>query len=181
MLHFLESPLKHMLERWDGYGNDPVTTGGPIGKAIKELHLINKETKLPNLKPFVKFSNAAFKNVRLPSMALHETLFQNSDLKKFYWLVKMIVSGKPDKRLLKMKLPTIHKARWLTTAIRILRLYVQTENPSISLKKAVKFIILWYFPMFCDIKRYPLIQDAPRHFFKAIGNYLLHLFFDHKC
>ena len=51
-----------MLERWDGYGNDPVTTGGPIGKAIKELHLINKETKLPNLKKFVKFNRTAFKN-----------------------------------------------------------------------------------------------------------------------
>ena len=161
MLHFLESPLRHMLERWDGVGNDPITTGGPIGKAIKNLH--------KNLKSFVKFNKSDFKNVRLPNVALHETLFQNSDLKKFYWLVKMIVSGVPDKRLLNMKLPTIHKARWLTTAIRILRLYVQTKNPSNNLKKAVKFIILWYFPLFVDIKRYPLIQDAPRHYFKAIG------------
>ena len=112
-----------MLEMWDGYGNDPVTTGGPIGKAIKELHMINKETKLPNLKAFVKFGRAAFKNVKLPGMALYGTLFQNSDLKKFYWLVKMIITGKPDPRLLNMKLPTIHKARWLTTAIRILRYF----------------------------------------------------------
>ena len=124
MLHFLESTLKHMLESWDGYGNDPVTTGGPIGKAIKELHLINKETKLPNLKGFVRFNRTTFKNVRLPNIALHERLFQNSDLKKFFWLVKMIVTGKPDARLLNMKLPTIHKARWLTTAIRILRLVI---------------------------------------------------------
>ena len=123
MLHFLESPLRHMLVRWDGYGNNTITTGGPIGNAIKELHMINKETKLPNLKAFVKFGRAAFKNVKLPGMALHETLFQNSDLKKFYWLVKMIVTGKPDARLLNMKLPTIHKARWLTTAIRILRYF----------------------------------------------------------
>ena len=61
LLHFLESPLRHMLERWDGKGNDPVTTGGPIGKAIKDLH------KPKNLKKFVKFSNAPFKNVRLPN------------------------------------------------------------------------------------------------------------------
>ena len=115
MLHFLESPLRHMLERWDGVGNDPITTGGPIGKAIKTLH--------KNLKAFVKFDRSAFKNVRLPNIALHETLFQNSDLKKFYWLVKMIVTGKLDSRLLNMKLPTIHKARWLTTAIRILRYF----------------------------------------------------------
>ena len=169
-----------MLVRWDGYGNNAITTGGPIGIAIKELHMVDKETKLPNLKGFVKYNRTSFKNVRLPNIALHEKLFQKSDLKKFYWLVRMIVTGKPDSRLLNMKLPTIHKARWLTTAIRILRLYVQTENPSITLKKAVKFIILWYFPMFCDIKRYPLIQDAPRHFFKAIGNYCLNSIFDNK-
>ena len=55
-----------MLVRWDGYGNNSITTGGPIGIAIKELHMINKETKLPNLKPFVKFGRAAFKDVKLP-------------------------------------------------------------------------------------------------------------------
>ena len=115
----------------------------------------------------MKFSNAPFKNVRLPNS--EDTIFQNQDLKKFFWLVKMIVSGVRDPRLLNMRLPTIHKARWLTTAIRILRLYVQTENPSNNMKKVVKFIILWYFPLFCEIKRKPLIQDAPRHFFNAIG------------
>ena len=83
----------------------------------------------------------------------------------------MIITGIPIKKLENINLPTIHKARWLTTAIRILRLYVQTENPSPTLKKAVKFIIMWYFPMFCDIKRYPLVQDAPRHYFKAIRKY----------
>ena len=123
LLHFLESPLRHMLARWDGYGNNAITTGGPIGIAIKELHMIDKETKLPNLKAFVRFGRTAFKNVKLPGLALYGTLFQNSDLKKFYWLVKMIVTGKPDSRLLNMKLPTIHKARWLTTAIRILRYF----------------------------------------------------------
>ena len=112
-----------MLERWDGYGNNAITTGGPIGIAIKELHMVDKKTKLPNLKPFVRFGRGDFKNVKLPGLALYGTLFQNSDLKKFYWLVKMIVTGKPDSRLLNMKLPTIHKARWLTTAIRILRYF----------------------------------------------------------
>ena len=148
-----------MLERWDGKGNDPITTGGPIGQAIKDLP--------KNLKAFVKFNKRDFANVKLPKM--DEAIFQNQDLKKFFRLVEMIVTGIPNPKLLHMRLPTIHKARWLTTAIRILRLYVQTENPSLNLRKAVKLIILWYFPMFCMIKRYPLIQEAPRHFFKAIG------------
>ena len=68
--------------------------------------MINKETKLPNLKPFVRFSRAGFTKVKLPNM--EESIFQNQDLKKFYRLVKMIVTGKADPRLLNMKLPTIH-------------------------------------------------------------------------
>ena len=67
-----------MLVRWDGYGNNSITTGGPIGNAIKELHMINKETKLPNLKPFVKFGRTAFRDVKLPgkvSKFVTETVF----------------------------------------------------------------------------------------------------------
>ena len=63
-----------MLVRWDGYGNNAITTGGPIGIAIKELHMINKETKQPNLKKFVKFGRAAFKNVKLPCMGLYSKI-----------------------------------------------------------------------------------------------------------
>ena len=162
LLHFLESPLRHFLEKLDGESKDPIATGGIYGDAIKELP--------KNLKKFVKFDYSLFANVKLPKM--DSQLFQNQDLKKFYMLVKMIVTGVPNEKLLNMRLPTIHKARWLTTAIRYLRLYVQTRNPSLVLKKIVKFIILWYFPLFCAIKRYPLIQEAPKHFFNAIGKSL---------
>ena len=143
----------------DGESKDPIATGGIYGDAIKELP--------KNLKKFVKFDNSPFVNVKLPKM--DKDLFQNKDLKKFYLLVEMIVTGKFNKKLLKMRLPTIHKARWLTTAIRYLRLYVQTRNPSLILKKIVKFIIMWYFPLFCAIKRYPSITEAPKHFFNAIA------------
>ena len=56
-IHFLESPLKHMLEMWDlGPGNnDTFVTNGPIAKAIKYL----------KLKAFVKFQ--AMRDILIPA------------------------------------------------------------------------------------------------------------------
>ena len=56
-IHFLESPLKHMLEMWDlGPGNnDTFITNGPIAKAIKYL----------KLKAFVKFQ--AMRDILIPA------------------------------------------------------------------------------------------------------------------
>ena len=99
MLHFLELPLRWLLERWDGEAKDPITTSGPLGDEIKNLQ--------KNMKNFVKTDRSAFKNVALPDF--DEILFQNSDLRKFYLLVKMVITGVPDKRLLNMRLPAIHR------------------------------------------------------------------------
>ena len=88
-----------MLDRWDGPSKDPIATGGPLGDEIKNLP--------KNQKAFVKFDNSAFKNIKMPPM--DKELFQNQDLKKFYKLVNMIVTGVPDPSLLKMRLPAIHR------------------------------------------------------------------------
>ena len=90
-----------MLERWDGPSKDPIATGGPLGDEIKNLP--------KNLKPFVKFDNSPFRNVKIPRMKEMKKLFQNQDLKKFYKLVKMIVTGVADPSLLNMRLPAIHR------------------------------------------------------------------------
>ena len=81
----------------------------------------------------------------------------------------MIVTGEINWKLEKMTLPVLHNARWFTLAIRILRLYLQEKKPSPALKKMVKFIIKWYFPMHFNIKTKPSIVYAAIHFFNAIG------------
>ena len=75
----------------------------------------------------------------------------------------MIVTGVVNPALEKMTLPVLHNARWFTLAIRILRLYLQEKNPSRSLKKMVKFIVTWYFPMHFNLKMKPSIVYAAVH------------------
>ena len=81
----------------------------------------------------------------------------------------MIVTGVVNPALENMSLPVLHNARWYTLAIRILRLYLQEKKPSNSLKKMVKFIVKWYFPMHFNIKMKPSYIHAAAHFFDAIG------------
>ena len=75
-IHFLESPLKHMLEFWDlGPGmNDTFITNGPIAKAIKYL----------KLKAFVKFE--AMRDILIPTGKKHAFKIYNSYVWIFYFL-----------------------------------------------------------------------------------------------
>ena len=81
-----------------------------------------------------------------------------NDIRNFYLLGFMIITGIPNKKLENIKLPPISKARWYTFAIRLLRLYVQTLNPSIELTKCVRFILKFYLNLTLTVKMSPLIQ-----------------------
>ena len=87
-----------------------------------------------------------------------DELLKNQDFKNYYMLGLMIITGIPIKKLEKINLPTIHKARWYTYAIHLLRLYVQTENPSIELIKSVRFILKFHLCMSICVKICPLVQ-----------------------
>jgi hypothetical protein len=57
----------------------------------------------------------------------------------------------------------LNHSRWLTTANRILRLYVSDKKPSKNLKTLVTFIIRVYAPMWFGIKAQPSCKDGARH------------------
>ena len=59
-------------------------------------------------------------------------------------------------------------SRWLTTANRLLRLYVSTENPSKNLLTIVHFVMTVYAPMWFSIKQNSSYVNGPRHVFKSI-------------
>ena len=157
LLHFIQSPFKHLMIRWDGETKDPISTSGPIGTAIRELH--------NNLKPFV---DVLKKKIKASIPVLSDSLLANQDVKNLYRLCQMITTGVVDPRLEKIVLPTIHNARWLTHAIRILRLYLQEENPSLQLKKVSKFIVQWLAVMHFKIILEPSVTMAAVHFHSAI-------------
>src|SRR6218665_3171765 len=57
---------------------------------------------------------------------------------------------------------------WLTTANRILRLYVETNERSVKLKTLVTFIIKVFSPMWFTIKCNLSCKDGARHLHKSI-------------
>lgn len=63
---------------------------------------------------------------------------------------------------------TIHHARWLTTANRILRLYVSTSNPSNSLSILVDYIMKVYVPVWFAIKCNSCANQGSKHLFQLI-------------
>nr|CAI5836150.1 unnamed protein product [Callosobruchus analis] len=63
--------------------------------------------------------------------------------------------------------PVVH-SRWLTTANRILRLYVASGKPSRDLILLATYIMKVYGPIWFNIKAKPLCTEGPRHLWKLI-------------
>ncbi|KAG0726342.1 hypothetical protein GWK47_036814 [Chionoecetes opilio] len=61
------------------------------------------------------------------------------------------------------KLGPLNHSRWLTTANRILRLYVGLDAPSSNIKTLVTFIIRVYDPTWFAIKTQPSCKDGAKH------------------
>lgn len=57
----------------------------------------------------------------------------------------------------------LNHSRWLTTANRILLLYVSDKKPSENLKTLVTYIIRVYAPMWFAIKAHSSCKDGARH------------------
>ena len=128
-MHFAELPAKNLFVKLDGKTDGPLGPSGPIGKAIKNL---NK-----NLKPFVDFERV---QSNVPEINNIEAYKNRQDLMILLDLIRALESGNVDVKYLMKQLPAMHNARWFTTFIRIIRLYMQTENPSYQLKLLIDFI-----------------------------------------
>lgn len=62
----------------------------------------------------------------------------------------------------------ISHARWLTTANRILRLYITESKPSKNLTKLAKNVVLVYAPTWFEVKRTKSCVEGSKLFFKMI-------------
>ena len=106
-------------------------TSGPIGTAIKGLN--------ENLQPFVDFARI---QTNVPT--LDRSIFlKQEELLMLYDLCHGIANGflTIDPVYVFKKLGEISNVRWRTTWIRMLRLYIQTQNPSPELIALVNFIL----------------------------------------
>jgi len=60
-------------------------------------------------------------------------------------------------------------SRWLTTANRLLRLFVATPSPSENLTTLVKYVIKVYAPVWFHIKVHSACTEGPKHVWRLIS------------
>ncbi|GBO31327.1 hypothetical protein AVEN_213062-1, partial [Araneus ventricosus] len=114
LLHFNELPLRHVFEYLDGETIGALTYSGPIGKSVVNC----KNLPVANFKPVY---------CDLPVVTAKDFSKDHKYLLEIFYAVLTGVCSSDPSRC--DPGPTSH-ARWLTTANRILRLYVGTEDPS---------------------------------------------------
>jgi hypothetical protein len=137
LLHANELPLRHLLQKLDGRTSGPKAFTGPIGKRL---------TNCEDL-PVVPFASITFENC--PDITSADL---SSDQQYLYAMCQAVSSGSCHADLALQKPGPLVHSRWLTTANRLLRLYVSTENPSENLVALASYVVKVYAPVWFTIK-----------------------------
>lgn len=159
LLHLNELPLRHLILKLDGKTLSPVQFEGPIGRSIcrpeKEI-----KTKI------VRFKKIRF-DCTVPDIESAAKYF-SADQKYLFDMCTAISSGKVNRSLARRSLGKLSMARWLTTANRILRVYISTCNPSATLRLLAQFIVQVYAPSYFNIMAFPQFTHGSRHLAEMI-------------
>jgi hypothetical protein len=151
-LHGNELPLRHLLQHLDGPTTGPRAFSGPIGKALATCQLM----------PVTAFEKI---DCDMPTVDLKSL----STDQKYMWEIANAVScGECSPALAQRQPGTLNHSRWLTTANRVLRLFVATSEPSEQLKTLSTYIVRVYIPMWFCIKTKPSCKDGARHLWRTI-------------
>ncbi|VEN43556.1 unnamed protein product, partial [Callosobruchus maculatus] len=155
-LHTNELPLRHLINFLDGSTTGPKDLCGPIGQALKGCESL----------PIVDF-NIIESNMPVLDESVSTEL--STDQKYLFDICNAISKGTVNENLSKRSPGKIVHSRWLTTANRILRLYVSTAEPSENLVTLVTFILKVYSPMWFIIKAKPSCLQGAFNVWKMIS------------
>ena len=92
----------------------------------------------------------------------------STDVLYLFRIAKAVSEGSCPEDIASMKPGQIVHSRWLTKAIRLLRLYVATSLPSTNLKILVNFIMKVYVPMYFNVKFYNSVVYGSALLYKFI-------------
>jgi hypothetical protein len=123
-------PFRHFLIHLDGSTSGLRAFSGPPGKQLADCEKL----------PVVVFAPISSD---LPNLA---DLDLSTDQKYMYDMCEAVTNGVCSNELSKRDPGAMSHARWLTTANRLLRLYVSTENPSENLISLATYIVKVYCP-----------------------------------
>ncbi|XP_036347606.1 uncharacterized protein LOC118756984, partial [Rhagoletis pomonella] len=91
-----------------------------------------------------------------------------NDQRYLFDMVLAVNNGECDEYLASKSPGPVSTARWLTTASRLLRVYVSKESPSAELRNMVEFVVKVYAPFWFLVKSQPQAIHGSRHVFKYI-------------
>lgn len=114
------------MKQLDGKTSGPAGFSGPIGAALQNCEQL----------PICKFDAITS---QLPELLMVSDL--STDQKYLYEICQSIINGSCTEELARHSPGKMAHPRWLTTANRIQRLYVSSENPSPALKMLTTFIV----------------------------------------
>lgn len=152
LLHCNELPLRHLINNIDGKTTGPASFKGPIGSKLNECEKL----------PIVEFEQIQGEELVVTTSDL------STDQKYLLKIYTAVTSGHCPDDVARLNPGKIHHARWLTTANRIIRLYVSENEPSSELMTIVNYIIRVYIPVWFSIKCKPSIFYGSIHFHKLV-------------
>jgi hypothetical protein len=153
LLHANELPLRHLFSFLDGNTKGPSTYSGIIGKSLEKCENLN----IVN-----------FKSIPMSDIPVDMVQDLSTDQDILLKLCKGISKGQIHPDLAARKPGPLSHSRWLTAAIRILRLYVSTINPTTQLVTLSTFIMTVYAPMWFHIKCKPSCKYGAIHLWRMI-------------
>jgi len=152
LLHTNELPLRHLMRYLDGKTTGPECFSGPIGSALTNCDQL----------AICKFEPIAGK---LPELTCSDL---STDQRYLYEICESVIHGICSEELGRRNPGKMAHSRWLTTANRILRLYVATVDPSPELKLLTTFVVKVYVQVWFAVKTKPSCKDGPKHLMQMI-------------
>lgn len=159
MLHLNELPLRHLFKSLDGSTQSPTTFSGPIGKLLDSCHLLAT----------VEFDRIVCANFPSIDPSIEKDL--STDQLYLYRICLFIQGLLQYEKVTRQKPGKVAHSRWLTTANRIVRLYVSTPASSPfyeALKSLATYIVRVYAPIWFNVKKRSEIKFAGGLFFELV-------------
>ena len=157
-LHQNELPLRALFVKLDGDTTGPRSFSGLLGKRCAE-----------NIQDRNQVLFECIENPIVDKYIPEEILTDLSyDQRLLFEYCKGIGIGKVSDKWAAYKIGPLNHARWLTLAIRLLCLYTRDNQPTVSLKKLVYFIVQVYAPAWFEIKKSSKFHESPRLIFSTI-------------
>ncbi|XP_050514600.1 uncharacterized protein LOC126889917 [Diabrotica virgifera virgifera] len=142
LLHLNELPFRHLFQTLDGETTGPKSFSGPIGSQLRNCEKL----------PVVKFQII---DCEIPDI---DSKILSKDQQYLLDVSLAIKSGTCTIDFAIREPGPISHSRWLTTANRVLRLYMSVESPSEEHLILVQFILKSYMPVWFKIKKKNLIK-----------------------